>query len=89
MHLLGGHQRKALLQIKSHLVAEHAFGAGSGAIGLEHAMRIHMAHEVLVLRGRVGSGHGGAKVGSRRERAIVEVMAQALRCASRAAMGCA
>ena len=34
VHLLGGHQREAFVQIKTHLVAKHALGAGAGAIGL-------------------------------------------------------
>jgi hypothetical protein len=58
--LLGGHQRKTLVQVKAHLVAEHAFGAGAGAVGLEDAVGVHMAHEIFVLgadRARAGLCH--------------------------------
>jgi hypothetical protein len=37
VHLLGGHQREALVQVEAHLVAEHAARAGAGAVGLGHA----------------------------------------------------
>ena len=36
MHLLGGDEREALGQVEAHLVAEHAAGAGAGAVGLLH-----------------------------------------------------
>ena len=34
VHFLGGEQRKALAQVETHLVAEHALRAGAGAVAL-------------------------------------------------------
>jgi len=51
VNFFGRDQRKALLQVKPHLVAKHAFGACAGAVGLEHAMRIDVAHKVFVRGG--------------------------------------
>jgi len=48
-HFFGGHQRKALAQVKAHLVAKHAGGAGAGAVGLEHAGGLHVAQKGFVL----------------------------------------
>ena len=57
MQLLGGDQRKAFIQVKTHLIAEDAFSACAGAIGLENAMFVHMAHEVFILAAdRSGDG---------------------------------
>ena len=50
VHFLGGHQRKTFGQVKAHLVAKHAAGAGAGAVTLAHTMLVHMAHKVFVLR---------------------------------------
>ena len=49
IHLFGGDQRKALVQVKAHLVAKHALGAGAGAVGLENTVGVHMAQQVFVL----------------------------------------
>ena len=49
VNLLGRHQRKTLVQVKPHLVAEHAGGARAGAVGLEHPVGAHMANKVFVL----------------------------------------
>lgn len=49
MDLLGGDQREAFVQIKPHLVAKHAFGAGAGAVGLGNALVVNVLHEVFVL----------------------------------------
>ena len=38
MQLLGGDERKALAQVKPHLIAENRAGSGSGAIGLNLAI---------------------------------------------------
>jgi hypothetical protein len=38
-------------------MAKHTFGAGAGAVCLEDAVRVHMAHEIFVL-GADGVGHG-------------------------------
>ena len=38
VHPLGGYQRKTLLQVKTHLVAEIADGAGAGAVGFFRTM---------------------------------------------------
>ena len=60
MHLFCGDQREALAQIETHLVPEHAARAGTGAVGLFNAMRVHMAHEIFVGRGDgVGRAHEG------------------------------
>ena len=45
----GRDQRKTFVQVKAHLVAKHAFGAGTCAVSLENAVGVHMAHEVFVL----------------------------------------
>jgi hypothetical protein len=63
MNFFGGDQRKAFVQIKTHLVAKHAGGAGAGAVGFEHAMVVHMAHEIFVLRANGACGHGLIKRG--------------------------
>jgi hypothetical protein len=49
MHLLGGDQRKAFVQIETHLVTKHAFGTGPCAVGFLHAMCVDVLHEVFVL----------------------------------------
>src|SRR5690606_9061793 len=49
MQFFGGDQRKALVQIETHLVAEHRTRSGAGAVGLAGAMFVYMAHEVFVL----------------------------------------
>jgi hypothetical protein len=49
VHFFGRDQWKALFQIKPHLVAKHTFGARAGAVSLEHAMRVNVAHEIFVL----------------------------------------
>ena len=48
-HLFGGDQRKTLVEVEAHLVAEDAARAGAGAIAFFHAVLKHMAHEVFVL----------------------------------------
>ena len=57
MDFLGRDQREAFGQVEAHLVAEHAAGAGAGAVGLGGAMRVHMAHEVFVLGADGALGH--------------------------------
>ena len=44
--LLGGDQREALRQIEAHLVAEHADGAGAGAVGFFRAVVQHVLHQI-------------------------------------------
>jgi len=46
VHLLGGHQREAVLQVEAHLVAEHGARAGASAVGFDRAMVADMAHQV-------------------------------------------
>jgi len=46
VHLLGGDQREAVLQVEAHLVAEHGTCAGAGTVGLDRAMVADMAHQV-------------------------------------------
>src|SRR5574343_1971477 len=48
MQLLGGHQREALGQVETHLVAEHRAGTGAGAVVLVLAVRHHMAQEIQI-----------------------------------------
>lgn len=47
--LFGGDQRKTFVQIKPHLMAKHALGARSGAVGLGHTVAGHVLHEIFVL----------------------------------------
>ena len=42
----GGDQRKALFQIKAHLIAEYADGAGASAVALFCAVIEHMFHQI-------------------------------------------
>src|SRR5690242_21063796 len=39
-----GHQREALGQVEAHLVAEHAAGAGAGAVGDRKSTRLNSSH---------------------------------------------
>jgi hypothetical protein len=56
VHFFGGDKRKTLAQIETHLVPKHAARAGAGAVGLQHSLCEHMAHEVFV-----GGGDGMGK----------------------------
>ena len=61
VHLFGGDQRKAFVQVKAHLVAKHTACAGASAVTFGHTMFKHMAHKVFVLRADravCGGGHG-------------------------------
>ena len=49
VHLLGGDQRKAFVQVEAHLVAKHAARAGAGAVAFLYAGGVDVAHEVFVL----------------------------------------
>ncbi len=49
MNLFGGHQWKAFVEVKTHLVAKHALGARTGAVSLRNAMAGHVLHEIFVL----------------------------------------
>ena len=73
--LFGGDERKALAQVKSHLVAEDAAGAGAGAVVFFDAMRVDMAHEVFVLAAN------GAGAGKRHGRQVYGKPGQARSCA--------
>ena len=42
----GGDERETLGQVKAHLVAKDAVGAGAGAVFLESAGVQHMLHKV-------------------------------------------
>lgn len=46
MDLLGGHQRKTVLQVKAHLMTEHGACASTDAVGFVGAMFINVAHWV-------------------------------------------
>ena len=62
VHLLGGDQREALLEVETHLVAEHADGARARAVAFLHAVVEDVLEQVEVLlherrglsRGRLG-----------------------------------
>ncbi len=75
MHFFRRDQRKALVQIETHLVAKHAFGAGAGAIGLGYACRVDVAHEVFVLAAHgvlAGGGRHGREVWAAVDASILE-----------------
>ena len=57
VHLLGGDQREAFIEVKAHLIAKHAARTRAGAVGLGCTMLEHMAHKGFVL-----AAHG-AQVG--------------------------
>jgi len=64
VHLLGGHQREAVLQVEAHLVAEHGTRAGAGAVGFVGAMFVDMAHQVEIrLHASAGEEAGRRKSG--------------------------
>jgi len=46
VHLLGRHQREAVLQVEAHLVAEHGTRSGPGTVGLDRAVVADVAHQV-------------------------------------------
>ena len=49
MHLLGGDQREALLQVEAHLITEDRDRAGAGSVVLAYAVREHMVQQVVIL----------------------------------------
>ena len=49
MHFLGGQQRKAGVQIKAQLRAEHAYRAGAGAVAFLRAVVEHVLQKINVL----------------------------------------
>ena len=49
MHFLGGQKRETLTQVKSHLIAEYAFGSHSGAVGLDYSVFLYVTQKVQVL----------------------------------------
>src|SRR5690606_26943733 len=49
VQLLGGDQREALAQVEAHLPAEHAAGAGAGAVRLVGAVLQHVGQQFQVL----------------------------------------
>ncbi len=57
MNLFGGHERKAFVQVKAHLMTKNTGGAGASSVGFEDAMVVDMAHEIFVLRANRASGH--------------------------------
>jgi hypothetical protein len=48
VQLLGRDQREALRQIETQLPADHAAGAGAGAVGLHRAVLEHVAQQIEV-----------------------------------------
>ena len=44
--LLGGDQRETFGEVEAHLVAEHAGGAGAGAVGFMGAVVQHVLHQI-------------------------------------------
>lgn len=69
VHLLGGDQGEAFIEVEAHLIAENAARARARAVGLGRAVLVHMAHKgfVLAAHGAQGAGAGvhGAKSGQR------------------------
>ena len=60
MNLFGGHQWKAFIQIKAHLVAENAFGACARAVGFGNTMGVDVLHKIFVLAADgAHRGHSG------------------------------
>jgi len=49
VQLLGGHQRKAGVQIEAHLVAKDAHRAGAGAIALRSTVLTDVAQKIEIL----------------------------------------
>jgi hypothetical protein len=52
MKLLGGEQRKALIEGKSHLMAEHGNCSSSGPVTLFHAVGEDVFHQIEILAHR-------------------------------------
>src|SRR6185437_1235258 len=48
VQLLGGDQREAVVEVEAHLPAEHAAGAGTGAVALLRAVFEHVREQVQV-----------------------------------------
>ena len=69
VNLFGGDQRKAFVQIKTHLIAKHAFGASAGTVGFVHAVRVDVLHEVFVLTAdRAVQGHDARALSKMKKR---------------------
>jgi hypothetical protein len=49
VNLLGGDQRKPIVQIEAHLMAKHALGARAGAVGFSNTVIGHVLHEIFIL----------------------------------------
>ena len=46
MHLLGGEKRETFRKVETHLVAEHALGAGAGAVAFHHTVGSYMPQQI-------------------------------------------
>jgi hypothetical protein len=49
MQLFGGERRKALAQVKPHLITEHTLSAGAGTVTFDNSVLQNMAQQVVVL----------------------------------------
>ncbi len=49
MTALGGHQREAFLQVKTHLMAENGDRASAGAVIFWRALGEHFLHQIKIL----------------------------------------
>ena len=49
MEFLCGQQRKAVGEVEAHLVSEHAFRAGAGAVAFHCAVLLYVAEQIQVL----------------------------------------
>jgi hypothetical protein len=49
MQLFGRNQRKALLQIKAHLITENTDGTRAGTVLFACTIVAHMLHQIVVL----------------------------------------
>lgn len=65
MDFFGRHQWETFAQIKSHLIAKHAFGPGTGAVGLGNTVFVYVLHEIFVLA--ADGAHKGMSVKNSQE----------------------
>lgn len=49
VNFLGGHQRKSIFQIKSHLVSESGYSAGTGSVVLSNSVVKDMTEKIQIL----------------------------------------
>src|SRR5262245_35457191 len=77
VQLLGGDERKALLQIEAHLVAEQSERAGPGAVRLSASALAHAGEEIEILAQRGGFSYDRRGTGPPRPRSSCRSRASA------------